>query len=239
MKTTLLLTLGAFLSLLGRAQPTAPAAAASPTDPYRPVYHFAPPQNWLNDANGLVYSNGIYHLFYQHNPLSANPGHLAWGHATSPDMLHWTSLPVALREYQNPDGSNTMIFSGSAVVDEHNDSGLFAKGQTDGLVAFYTGHVEKNGATLAQHQNLAFSIDHGLSWTRYAGNPVLDIGSKEFRDPKVFWYAPGRKWVMACVKADRQQVYFYQSTEPEGLAVYEPLGPGRRHGEGVGMPGFV
>nr|WP_262898971.1 glycoside hydrolase family 32 protein [Hymenobacter piscis] len=189
-----------------RAQTAAPAA-----DPYRPVYHFAPPRNWLNDANGLVFSNGVYHLFYQHNPLSAAPGHLAWGHATSPDLLRWTNLPVALSEYRNPDGSNTMIFSGSAVVDANNDSGLFAPGQTDGLVAFYTGHVEKNGATLAQHQNLAFSPDQGLSWTRYAGNPVLDIGSKEFRDPKVFWYAPQRKWVMACVKADRQQIYLYQS----------------------------
>ena len=209
MKRCLLLTLFILSYLTGSAQTAAPRAA----DPYRPVYHFTAPQNWLNDANGLIYSNGQYNLFYQHNPQSAAPGHLAWGHATSTDLLHWTNLPVALKEYQNPDGSNTMIFSGSAVVDKDNTSGLFPKGQTDGLVAFYTGHQEKGGVVLGQHQNLAFSLDHGVSWQRYAGNPVLDIGSKEFRDPKVFWYAPQQKWVMATVKADHQQVYFYESKD--------------------------
>ena len=182
-----------------------------PADPYRPVYHFTAPKNWINDANGLVYSGGQYNLFYQYNPQSAQPGHLSWGHATSPDLLHWTHLPVALTEYAGPDGSNVMIFSGSAVVDKDNTSGLFAAGKTDGLVAFYTGHQTLNGAVQAQHQNLASSQDGGRTWQRYPGNPVLDIGSKEFRDPKVFWYAPQQKWVMATVKADRQQVYFYES----------------------------
>ena len=193
-------------SLGSQAQPAAPAA-----DPYRPAYHFAPPKNWMNDANGLVYSNGQYHLFYQHNPMGAGPGHLAWGHATSPDLLRWTHLPVALTEYASPDGSNTMIFSGSAVVDKDNASGLFAAGKKDGLVAFFTGHQERGGVVVAQHQNLASSQDGGLTWQRYSGNPVLDIGSKEFRDPKVFWYAPQQKWVMATVKADRQQMYLYES----------------------------
>ena len=182
-----------------------------PADPYRPVYHFTAPKNWINDANGLVYSGGQYNLFYQYNPQSAQPGHLSWGHATSPDLLHWTPRPVALTEYAGPDGSNVMIFSGSAVVDKDNTSGLFAGGKTDGLVAFYTGHQTKDGAVQAQHQNLASSPDGGRTWQRYPGNPVLDIGSKEFRDPKVFWYAPQQKWVMATVKADRQQVYFYES----------------------------
>ena len=180
-------------------------------DPYRPAYHFTAPKNWINDANGLIFTNGQYQLFYQYNPLGAKPGHLSWGHATSADLLHWAPQPVALTEYKNPDGSNTMIFSGSAVLDRDNTSGLFPAGQTDGLVAFYTGHVEQAGVVQRQHQNLAFSLDHGLTWQRYAQNPVLDIGSKEFRDPKVFWYAPQQKWVMATVKADRQQVYFYES----------------------------
>jgi fructan beta-fructosidase len=206
MKTRFLPVLLALTGLSSQAQTTAPAP-----DPYRPVYHFAPPKNWMNDANGLVYSNGTYHMFYQHNPLSAQPGHLAWGHATSPDLLRWTNQPVALTEYAGPNGSNIMIFSGSAVVDKDNVSGLFAPGKTDGLVAFYTGHEERNGAVVGQHQNLASSQDGGLTWQRYAGNPVLDIGSKEFRDPKVFWYAPQQKWVMATVKADRQQVYLYES----------------------------
>ncbi|HEX8424703.1 glycoside hydrolase family 32 protein [Hymenobacter sp.] len=181
------------------------------TDPYRPVYHFTAPKNWINDANGLLYVNGQYQLFYQYNPLSAKPGHLSWGHATSPNLMQWDHKPMALTEYKNPDGSNTMIFSGSAVLDKDNTSGLFPAGKTDGLVAFYTGHVEKGGVVLRQHQNLATSLDGGLTWQRYAGNPVLDINSKEFRDPKVFWYAPQQKWVMATVKADRQQVYFYES----------------------------
>ena len=86
-----------------------------------------------------------------------------------------------------------------------------ACGTTDGLVAFYTGHVERAGVVLRQQQELAYSRDHGQTWQRYAHNPVLDIGSKEFRDPKVFWYAPQQKWVMATVKADRQQVYLYES----------------------------
>lgn len=196
------------LVLLG----TLPCLAQTPApDPYRPVYHFTAPKNWLNDANGLIYSNGQYQLFYQYNPYSADPGHLSWGHATSPDLLRWTPQPVALTEYKNPDGSNTMIFSGSAVADKDNTSGLFPKGQTDGLVAFYTGHVERPGVVLRQHQNIAYSLDHGQTWQRYAGNPVLDIDSKEFRDPKVFWYAPQQKWVMATVKADRQEMYLYES----------------------------
>ncbi|MDJ0365854.1 glycoside hydrolase family 32 protein [Hymenobacter sp. H14-R3] len=199
--------LGAVNSPAQTPAPTGPGAA----DPYRPAYHFTAPKNWLNDANGLIFSNGQYQLFYQYNPYSADPGHLSWGHATSPDLVRWTPQPVALTEYKNADGSNTMIFSGSAVADKDNTSGLFPKGQTDGLVAFYTGHVERPGVVLAQHQNLAFSLDHGRTWQRYAGNPVLDIGSKEFRDPKVFWYAPQQKWVMATVKADRQLVYLYES----------------------------
>ena len=206
MNRMLLCALPLLVSITSPAQTPGPAA-----DPYRPVYHFTAPKNWINDANGLVYSNGQYNLFYQYNPQSVQPGHLAWGHATSPDLLRWTPQPVALTEYASPDGSNTMIFSGSAVVDKDNTSGLFAAGKTDGLVAFYTGHQERAGVVVAQHQNLASSPDGGLTWQRYAGNPVLDIGSKEFRDPKVFWYAPQQKWVMATVKADRQQVYLYES----------------------------
>ncbi len=195
------------LALLGAFS----SPAQTPADPYRPVYHYTAPKNWINDANGLIYTNGQYQLFYQYNPQGPQPGHLAWGHATSPDLLHWAPQPVALTEYANPDGSTTMIFSGSAVVDRDNTSGLFPAGKTDGLVAFYTGHVSRAGVDLRQRQELAYSLDHGVTWQRYAQNPVLDIGSKEFRDPKVFWYAPQQKWVMATVKADRQQVYLYES----------------------------
>ena len=211
MKSLLPCTLVLLSACSNPAPPTSTVPAGTPTDPYRPVYHYSAPKNWINDANGLVYTNGQYQLFYQYNPQGPKPGHLAWGHATSPDLLHWAPQPVALTEYKNPDGSNTMIFSGSAVVDSANTSGLFPAGTTDGLVAFYTGHVERPGLVLRQRQELAFSSDHGITWQRYAKNPVLDIGSKEFRDPKVFWYAPQQKWVMVTVKADRQQVYLYES----------------------------
>ncbi len=150
----------------------------------RPIYHFAPPENWTNDPNGLVYVDGIYHLFYQHNPFGMNWGHMSWGHATSKDLLHWQHLPVAIPE------DSVMIFSGSTVCDSLNTSGL---GDEDGcLVAIYTAH--RNGL---QTQHIAYSNDLGNTWVKYHGNPVLNRNVADFRDPKVFWYAPHRKWIMA------------------------------------------
>ena len=136
-----------------------PAAGQEPyREPLRPRVHFTPPQNFMNDPNGLVFYKGEYHLFYQHNPFGREWGHMSWGHAVSTDMLHWKHLPIALGE---EDG--VMIFSGSVVVDWHNTSGLCAgeDGDRSCLVAVYTGHGHGK-----QTQNLAYSNDRGRTWTK-------------------------------------------------------------------------
>jgi len=151
----------------------------------RPQFHFSSRRGWNNDPNGLVYYAGEYHLFYQHNPYGWNWGNMHWGHAVSPDLVHWTELADALY----PDQHGT-CFSGSAVVDEHNTAG-FRTGDERVLVCIYT------GAGDPFTQCIAYSNDRGRSWTQWEGNPVLQhiIGGN--RDPKVIWYKPERKWVMA------------------------------------------
>ena len=119
------------------------------TEPYRPQVHFSPHTNWTNDPNGLLYYNGEYHLFFQYNPFGDEWGHMSWGHAVSTDLLHWTQLPVALKEE-----NGVMIFTGSAVVDTHNSSG-FCLNNRPCLVAVYTGHTPEKGSQPAlQTQNL-------------------------------------------------------------------------------------
>jgi fructan beta-fructosidase len=163
---------------------------------YRPQYHFTPEKNWINDPNGLVYFEGEYHLFFQYNPYGNKWGHMSWGHAVSKDLVHWEELPVAIEEYKDAAGDSVMIFSGSAVV-----SG-------DSIVAIFTSN--KPGR---QSQSIASSTDNGRTFRLYKGNPVLDIGRKDFRDPKVFWYEPQKKWVMAAVVPDEYKVNFYESKD--------------------------
>ena len=185
-------------------------------DIYRPRYHFTPPANFINDPNGLVFYRGEYHLFYQHNPFGDTWGHMSWGHAVSPDMLRWQHLPVALRE---EDG--VMIFSGSAVVDWRNTSG-FGDGVNPPLIAIYTGHTATE-----QTQHIAYSLDAGRTWTKYAGNPVIAIGSRNFRDPKVFWHEATGRWIMVTVLADQHRVRFYGSPDLihwEHLSDFGPAG---------------
>ncbi len=161
----------------------------------------------MNDPNGLVYDHGEYHLFYQHNPYSNKWGPMHWGHAVSSDLVHWDNLPIALY----PDRNGT-IFSGSAVLDVANTSGFGLRAKPP-LVAIYTYHDhlrEHLGETGFQSQGLAYSLDRGRNWVKYAGNPVLTNSEvRDFRDPKVFWYAPDRKWIMALAVADH--VAFYSS----------------------------
>ena len=181
-------------------------------DAYRPTYHFTADSNWINDPNGLVYHNGEYHLFYQHNPFAPKWGHISWGHSVSKDLIHWKTLPVAMYEDKNPnDNDTTMIFSGSAVVDKNNTSGFANGSQKAPLVAVYTSFVHNKFKPKVQHQSIAYSNDDGLTWTKYAGNPVVDIQSLEFRDPKVFWYEPQQKWVMVVLKAEQREAQFYSS----------------------------
>ena len=178
-------------------------------EPYRPQIHFSPAAHWMNDPNGMVFNNGIYHLFYQYYPDSTVWGPMHWGHATSTDLIHWTNQPIALY----PD-SLGYIYSGSAVVDKNNTSG-FGKGGKAPLVAIYTSHnmeEERAGKEDYERQAIAYSLDDGKTWTKYAGNPVLpNGGSRDFRDPKVSWYAPGKKWVM--ILAVKDHVAFYSSPD--------------------------
>ena len=187
------------------------SAVPSAVVSYRPLFHFAPKQNWINDPNGLVFYKGNYHLFYQYNPLGDLWGHMSWGHTISTDLMNWKEQAVALYEDKNNDGSVTMIFSGTAVVDSANTSALGAAGEMP-LVAIYTSHVTKGGSDLAQHQSMAYSSD-GLSFSKYSKNPILDIGSKEFRDPKVFWHDATKKWIMIVAKPDEKKIRLFNSPD--------------------------
>ncbi|WP_375579958.1 glycoside hydrolase family 32 protein [Marivirga tractuosa] len=175
---------------------------------YRPQYHFTPPSGWMNDPNGMVYYAGQYHLFYQHNPDSTVWGPMHWGHAVSKDLVHWEHLPIALY----PDSLGT-IFSGSAVLDQKNKSGLGTDNNPP-LVAIYTYHdaeQEKTGSNQFQTQAIAFSTDSGRTWQKYKNNPVLtNPGIKDFRDPKVSWHEPSKKWIMSL--AVKNKISFYSST---------------------------
>ena len=157
---------------------------------YRPQFHFSSRKNWINDPNGLVYYDGEYHLFFQHNPDGLQWGNMTWGHAVSPDLLHWTQLDHALY----PDSWGTM-FSGSAVVDWNNTAG-FQTGKEKTLVAIYTLHRSADVDSSIEDQCIAYSNDRGRTWTKYAGNPVLPtphLVNRGFRDPKVFWHGPTGK----------------------------------------------
>ena len=187
------------------AQDTGPAY----NERFRPQLHFSPKEKWTNDPNGLVYYQGVYHLFFQYYPNDIIWGPMHWGHATSRDLIHWKQMPIALY----PD-SLGYIFSGSAVVDSANTSGLGKKGQTP-LVAVFTHHDpvgEKKGAVDYQTQSLAYSLDKGNTWIKYPNNPVLkNPGIVDFRDPNVMWYKPGKKWIMTLATKDR--VTFYSSPD--------------------------
>jgi fructan beta-fructosidase len=158
-------------------------------EPYRPQYHYSPPCGWLNDPNGMVYYEGEYHLFYQFYPDAIVQGPKHWGHAISPDLIHWETLSIAL--YPDEIGA---IWSGSAVVDKENTSGLVPGG---GIVAIYS---YEN-----QSQGIAYSNDRGRTWMKYVGNPVIPSPAQDFRDPKVFWHDETHRWVMVISKGQEIQ----------------------------------
>jgi sucrose-6-phosphate hydrolase SacC (GH32 family) len=184
---------------------------------FRPRLHFASQKNWINDPNGLVFDaeTGLYHLFFQYNPFGDQWGHMSWGHAVSSDLRHWEELPVAI-----PEDERVSIFSGSVVIDRDNTSGF----GHDGLVpwvAIYTGcrRVPEGG----QAQELAYSLDRGHTWTKFIGNPVLDLGLKDFRDPKVLRYR-GR-WIMAVVFPNEHQIGFFESRNLRDWTPMSRFGP--------------
>ena len=183
---------------------------------YRPQFHFSPSINWCNDPNGLVYFNGEYHLFYQHNPFGNVWGHMSWGHAVSTDLVKWKHLPLAI-----PEENGVMIFSGTCIADINNSSWLAETPGQVPLVAIYTGHIEN----VNQSQHLAYSLDNGITWTKYAGNPILDLHKKDFRDPKVFWYEPQKKWVMVTVFPIEKQIVFFSSTNLLQWTMMSRFGP--------------
>ena len=164
---------------------------------FRPLYHHTPAYGWMNDPNGMFYKDGVYHLYFQHNPYGSTWGNLSWGHSTSVDLVNW--------EFQGdpvtPDAWG-MIFSGSAVVDYENTAG-FGKGA---VVAFYTSAKPSQWGD-SQSQSIAYSLDNGKTFTKYEGNPVLTSRDRDFRDPKVFWYAPGKHWVMLLAVGQEMQIF--------------------------------
>ena len=171
------------------------------TDYYRPVYHHTPLYGWMNDANGLTYKDGEYHLYFQYNPYGSKWGNMHWGHSVSRDLVHWEHLDPAIS--RDPMGH---IFSGSTVVDTRNSAG-FGK---NAIIAYYTSHSMHDGKQV-QVQCMAYSKDNGRTFTKYKGNPVVTPfdGLENFRDPKIFWYEPTKSWYMI-VSADKN-MRFYQS----------------------------
>ena len=198
------------------ATPPAATAPALYHEPYRPQFHYTPAKNWMNDPNGPIFYKGQYHLFYQYNPSGTGWGNISWGHAVSKDLVHWRELPLAI-----PQDDKEFIFSGGVVFDKSNTSGLGTAAHSP-LVAIYTSARKDNGQ---QEQALASSTDGGLTWRKYAGNPVLAIGSNNFRDPKVFWYAPTKSWVMVVALSDQHKVSFYTSANLKNWTHQTDFGP--------------
>lgn len=188
------------------------------TEEFRPKLHFTPATNWINDPNGLLYYKGKYHLFYQHNPSGILWGNMSWGHSVSSDLQHWEHLPVAIGCTDT-----TGIFSGSAVVDFNNTSG-FGSIDNPPLVAIYTVHQNDESN---QSQHIAYSTDEGVTWVKYADNPVLDLGMKDFRDPKVSWVEETSTWLMTVAKPHEYKIAFFSSPDLknwEHLSDFGPLG---------------
>ncbi|KAJ0417657.1 glycosyl hydrolase family protein [Aspergillus carlsbadensis] len=216
------------------------AGAQTYNELYRPRYHFTPAKNWMNDPNGLLYHNGVYHLYYQYNPGGDTWGAMSWGHATSDDLTYWEHQPVALLARGYPGDISEMFFSGSAVADTENTSGFGVNG-TIPFVAMYTSYYpgsrnlpsgkSVNGGQ--QAQSIAYSLDDGRTWTTYdAANPVILNPPapyadqwREFRDPFVFWHQPTQNWVSAIALAQLHKVVFYTSPNLREWTYVSEFGP--------------
>jgi fructan beta-fructosidase len=214
-----------------------PASAQVPTyqEPYRPQFHFTPAINWMNDPNGLVDYQGEHHMFFQYNPFGTVwAPTISWGHAVSTDWVHWKELPVAI-----PATNTVSIFSGSAVVDKTNTSAFGTPGNPPMVAIYCVDYIAastdpKDGSVIpagTQAEDIAFSTDRGRTWTPYANNPVLNplkdptIDPTNFRDPKVFWYAPSRQWIMAVALSSQHMIGFYSSPDLKNWTKLSDFGP--------------
>lgn len=160
---------------------------------YRPVFHHTPSYGWMNDPNGMFYKDGVWHLYYQHNPYGSQWENMTWGYSTSTDLIHWKQVSHTAIE---PDALGA-IFSGNSVVDHNNTAG-FGK---DAIIAMYT------SAGASQTQSLAYSTDGGATFTKYAGNPVLVGDVPDFRDPKMFWNSDINKWNLILAAGQEMRIY--------------------------------
>jgi levanase/fructan beta-fructosidase len=193
-------------------------AHAQNTEQYRPTYHFTPAKNWTNDPNGVIYLNGVYHLYNQQNPFENKWGHMSWGHAISKDLVHWQHLPIAIPEKIDKD--TTWIFSGCAVWDRDNTSG-FCKGGGC-IVAVYTADQPN---LHKESQYIAYSNDGGMSFTNYANNPVIDLSRRDFRDPNVRWNDQLHQWLMVVAMPRDEKVRFYVSGDLKKWNLLSEFGP--------------
>jgi fructan beta-fructosidase len=187
-------------------------------EPLRPRFHFSPGRGWLNDPNGLMYHNGQYHLFFQHNPYGVRWGNMHWGHAVSTDLVHWRELPIALYPREGVSElfaggqarrlAGDFPFSGSGVVDHDNTSGWGRHGQPPMVVVF---------TSTARGECIAYSNDDGATWTEFEGNPIIRHGL-DGRDSKLLWHSLSRQWVIAVysVRAGEEQT----APRRNGLAFY-------------------
>src|ERR1035438_7988181 len=192
--------------------------SSTPTPQWRPLFHFTPLKNWTNDPNGLIYIDGVYHLYNQQNPFENKWGHMSWGHATSTDLVHWKHLPIAIPETIDKD--TTWRFSGCAVLDKNNTSG-FCKSKNC-IVAIYTAHQPN---LKKESQYVAYSNDVGLTFTNYEHNPVIDLGKLDFRDPNVFWSDKTKQWTMVVSLPRQHKVRFYGSTDLKNWHLLSEFGP--------------
>ena len=183
---------------------------------YRPVYHHTPQWGWMNDPNGLFYKDGVWHLYFQYNPYGSQWENMTWGHSTSKDLVHWVHQGNAI----SPDALGT-IFSGSAIVDKNNTSGL-GKGT---VVAMYT------SAGKSQTQSLAYSTDDGKTFTKYANNPVITAEVPDFRDPHMFWNEDIHAWNL--ILAAGQEMNIYSSKDLKNWTFESAFGLGYGNHDGV------
>ncbi|MBO4519388.1 MAG: DUF4980 domain-containing protein [Paludibacteraceae bacterium] len=188
-------------------------------EPMRPEYHHTPLYGWMNDPNGMFYDDqtGLWHLYFQYNPYGSLWQNMTWGHSTSPDLIHWTHHPEAIR----PNALGT-IFSGSCVVDRNNSAGF----GENAVIAIYT-----NSEMCGQSQSIAYSLDGGMTFTPYEGNPVLADSLPDFRDPKVFWDEQANCWTMAL--ACQQEIRFFQSPDLKNWTFVSRFGKGYGCHDGV------